>query len=179
MLLVILLLSFVATCSATCKASKDWKTCACPVEDGPMGAFQLITGYFEPKLIDVALEDICNQKTMKQIKDDIIKAIPMKLSVSQMSEFTTIKKQVDNCLKPLGSSIDKVMDRAGTPLSAYLNKDYNKLKKFGADTTKKTGKKCNAILADMYKEACPILREQYVKKGVQAVKPKLTAQEWK
>lgn len=53
------------------------------------------------------------------------------------------------------------------------------LKKFGADTTKKTGKKCNAIVADMYKQACPILKEQYVKKGILAVKPKLTKQEWK
>ncbi|EYC39875.1 hypothetical protein Y032_0638g979 [Ancylostoma ceylanicum] len=96
-----------------------------------------------------------------------------------MSEFTKIKKDVDNCLKALGSSLDKVMDKAATPLSAYLNKDFTKLKKFGSDTTKKTGKKCNAILTDMYKQACPILKEQYVKKGIQAVKPKLTPQEWK
>ncbi|EYC39877.1 hypothetical protein Y032_0638g980 [Ancylostoma ceylanicum] len=116
---------------------------------------------------------------MTQIKDDILKAIPSKLSPSQLAEFTSSKKELDNCLKPLGSSVDKVIDKASTPLSAYLNNDYTKLKKFAADTTKKTGKKCNATLEEMYKQACPLLKEDYVRKGVQAVKPKLTAQEWK
>ncbi|EYC39874.1 hypothetical protein Y032_0638g978 [Ancylostoma ceylanicum] len=178
-----LFLSMLFTCSEACQISKDWKTCKCPIEDGPMGAFQLVSGYFTPKilkqLIDVAAESICNQRTMKQIKDDILKAIPLKLSISQMLEFTAMKKGADNCLKSLGSNIDKLIDKASNPLSAYLNKDYNKLKKLGLDTTKKTGKKCNAILPDLYKQACPMLTEHYVKKGIQAVKPKLAPQEWK
>ncbi|KAL6726083.1 hypothetical protein Aduo_008090 [Ancylostoma duodenale] len=115
-------------CLATCTASTDWTTCQCAIEDGPKGAFQLVTGFFSLKIlkqfIDVAAEDICNEKTMTQIKDDILKAIPSKLTPSQLAEFTSAKKELDNCLKPLGSSVDKVIDKASTPLSSYLNRRY-------------------------------------------------------
>uniref|UniRef100_A0A1I7XII1 Secreted protein n=1 Tax=Heterorhabditis bacteriophora TaxID=37862 RepID=A0A1I7XII1_HETBA len=164
-------------------ASSPWTNCGCGQIDFPQGVFQIITGFVSTSIIksigDVAMADVCNQKNISTITNDVMNSLSTKLSLSKWNALLTIKSNVDKCTKPYNSSTNTVLSKMGSVFQSKLSSNVTSLASKAASLKSSSGKTCSNLLPNMYQMSCPLLKQSVVAYIMKAVQAKLTSNEWK
>ncbi|RCN41053.1 hypothetical protein ANCCAN_12998 [Ancylostoma caninum] len=182
MLFSLIISFFLATAAmASCSTPATWGNCQCP-EDMAQGIYQLVTRFTGPAIIEkillIVVDDICAGKTPAQIKTDLIMSAPTELPPSQTASLLGMRNDLGECLKPLGSSEQQLIDKVGGPLIEFLNGPYNQLKGV-AESEKKSGKTCTDARAAILKAGCKMVKPEMIANIFKLCKAKISPDEWR